>query len=77
MSVKIVGYKKKSFTTPDNTQISGYDLHVIGTEKGVTGNYVERIFASDNKLAGYVPALDDEVEIRYNRYGKIDTLEVL
>ena len=76
MTVEIVGYKKKNFNTPDGTQISGYDLHVTGVENGVTGNFVERIFASERKLNNYTPSLGDIVDIQYNRYGKIDCIEV-
>ena len=75
MTVEIVGYKKKAFTAPDGANISGYDLHVMGLENGVTGNYVERMFCSERKLNGYLPTLGDVVEISYNRFGKIDTIK--
>ena len=77
MTFEIVGYKKKSFNAPDGTPISGYDLHLFGTENGVTGNFVERIFASDRKLGSYIPSVGDSVDVQYNRYGKIDRIEVI
>lgn len=72
MVFALVGYRHKAFKVADGTEISGYELHLMGTDPSVTGETVERIFASDAKCSGFVPVIGNKVEVQYNRYGKID-----
>ena len=70
--MKVIGYRESNFTTPDNKQISGYNIYLTyPLEKGV-GEGSERIFLTVDRLltCGYRPEIGDEVKIEYNRYGK-------
>lgn len=72
MVFSLVGYRHKSFKVADGTEISGYELHLMGTDPSVQGETVERIFASDAKCKDLVPVIGHKIEVQYNRYGKID-----
>ena len=73
----VLGIRKKSFTGNDGANISGLDLHLMGVDSSVEGNFVDRIFVSEKKLGNYNPQLGDEIDIRYNRFGKIDRVELI
>lgn len=74
MVFELVGYRHKSFKAGDGSEITGYDLYLEGTDPYVNGKTVERIFASDRKCEGYIPVLGDEIDLQYNRYGKLDCI---
>lgn len=78
---KIGGLEHKNFTTKEGDTIEGVSLYV--TDKippqrgdGCTG---DRIFLSKNKLADlpFVPAVGMEVEVLYNKYGKVSTIRLI
>lgn len=73
----IVGIKQSSFTGTDGTKISGLYLHLLCVDESVEGNSVERIFVSEKKLGDYSPEIGDEIDIRYNRFGKVDRVELV
>lgn len=76
--MELVGYRRSAFTAQDTGErISGYNLYLLGEEENVEGKMTERAFLSDKRLAGYIPRMGDEVELVYNRYGKISELRVL
>lgn len=74
---KLVGFEAKSFTFDDGNKVNGYYLHTEEKINGVTGLSVDRSFVSDKKLDGYIPVLGDEIELRYNRFGKIQSVHKL
>lgn len=70
--MKIIGYRESNFTTPDNKNISGYNIYVTyPLDKGV-GEGSERLFLTVDKLlaCGYNPHIGDEIKVEYNRFGK-------
>lgn len=70
--MKVIGYRKSEFTTPDNKNISGYNIFLsYPLDKGV-GEGSERMFMTVDKLlaCGYTPEIGDEIRVEYNRYGK-------
>lgn len=75
--ISVVGFRKKSFSFNDGNSVSGYELHLLSEDSNVTGNAVERVFVSDQKLGAYVPALGDSIDIRYNRFGKVQSVELV
>lgn len=75
--MKVVGYQTSSFDTRDGNHISGCFLFVSEERKNVIGVATERLFLSDNKLNGYKPTLGDEIKPYYNKYGKVDFIELL
>lgn len=78
--MKVIGIREVNFTTPDGKQISGYSLFcsypISGNGQGVA---VDRVFLSDKKIAAccYLPELDDEINVHYNRWGKVETVAPL
>lgn len=77
--MKIVGYRRTSFTPKDGgTQISGFNLYVSFQDPNVIGEATDRIFVSDARLNGFVPSVGVEVQIFYNKYGRVSAIaEVL
>lgn len=76
MSCKVIGYQNKDYSFQDpNTgaQISGTgtNLFCVQDRKGVVGVSCFSVFVSSQKLDLYDPAVGDEVEILYNRFGKV------
>lgn len=70
--MKLVGFKHVCFTAKDTgALIDGYNFYLTEERQDVEGVYAERIFVSKAKLAGYVPHVGDEIEIVYNRFGKV------
>ena len=67
---KVVGYENKTFKFEDGKSVSGLYLYLSEERAGVTGISCERVFVSDQKLEGYMPVLNDEIEVYYNRFGK-------
>ena len=80
---KIVGVVRTSFTAKDGTQISGrtfFTEEPVKPDHGI-GQRTDRFFLSDAKLAtlSFKPdlALGFEVQILYNRYGKVENLVLI
>ncbi len=67
---RVVGYEGKTFNFEDGKTVNGFYLYLAENRNGVTGISCERVFVSDQKLDGYIPALEDEIEVYYNRFGK-------
>ena len=67
---KVVGFEEKNFTFDDGKTVTGFYLYLEEKREGVTGISTDRVFVSSSKLNGYVPMLDDEIIVNYNRWGK-------
>ena len=75
--MEIIGLKRSKFTPKDSDQeISGYTLYLTEEREDVQGYAADRVFVSDKKLGPYQPAVGDEVRIYYNRWGKVDEVQV-
>ena len=77
----IIGWFSTSFTGQDGVTVEGQTLfvtEVIDPKRG-EGVSAERIFLSKAKLAAldFTPAVGQEVEIFYNRYGKVASLALI
>lgn len=76
--MELVGYKRSAFTAKDTGErIVGYNLFLVEQQQDVEGVATERVFLSDKKMGGYVPRVGDQLEIIYNRYGKVSELRQL
>ncbi len=76
MSCKVIGYQQKDYSFTDErtgalVTGSGTTLYVVQDRKGVEGVACFSAFVSQQKLDLYDPCVGDEVEILYNRFGKI------
>ena len=69
----IIGIRPSSFKGNNGEEISGMNLYyTYPLEKG-TGLGAERVFMTNAKLAsfGYQPIPGDNVELEYNRFGRV------
>lgn len=76
--MKVIGIRKVDFNAQDTgNRITGYSLYcAYDITKNGSGVGVDKIFLSDKKLAdcGYFPEIGDEINVTYNRYGKVDSI---
>ena len=82
--MKIVGIRKSDFTARTGEQVKGYTVYVMDNivPQHGQGQSAEHFYLSQRKLTemnGIDPfsLLGHEVKLYYNRYGKVDTVEVL
>lgn len=79
--MKVVGYRRVDFVGNDGKQIAGYSVFCAENIKPDfgAGCAVDKIFLSDRRLAqmGYMPCIDDELQVSYNKYGKLDSVVLL
>lgn len=76
--MKLVGYRKTSFKPKDSDRdIHGFNLYFLGKDSNVVGETCERVFLSETKSDGYAPNVGDELRVNYNRYGKVDSVELV
>lgn len=75
--MEVIGIKRCDFRANDGNQISGYQIFAIKPiEKNGDGYEAEKLFLSDQKVLGgsVVPAVGKEIEVTYNKYGKVDKI---
>lgn len=82
MSCKVIGYQNKDYSFTDErtggiVSGSGTTLFVVQDRKGVEGVACFSVFVSQHKLDLYDPCVGDEVEILYNRFGKVDGVRLI
>lgn len=74
---KVIGYRKVSFTDQKTQKrVEGFSLFLVkpGEGEGMTGDEAQKIFIS-SEYVSYVPALGDFVQLIYNKYGKISSIQ--
>ena len=76
MSCKVIGYQNKDYSFKDErtggiVSGTGTTLYLVQNRKGVEGVACFSSFVSKQKLDMYDPCVGDEVEILYNRFGKV------
>lgn len=76
----IIGYERADFSTKDGTKVTGVHVYV-GRPAAPTlgeGSVVERVYVSDRKIEAcgldLSKAIGKEVQIYYNRYGKVASI---
>lgn len=73
---EVIGIQKKTYKFDDGRETSGKIFYLGETVDYVEGWKVERVFLSDDKLKVCDPVLGAAVDVRWNRYGKADCLEL-
>lgn len=76
--MKIIGLVNVSFSTKDGNTITGKTFHVtspVPVGQG-SGEVTDHFFLSAAKLAAldFTPALSQQVQVLYNRFGKVASL---
>lgn len=76
--VRIVGYRNVDFTDEKGFHVEGYTLYYVQDVdvEDLSGQIAGKQFIS-SKRVDYLPVLGDEVIFRYNKYGKISSIEVV
>lgn len=75
--MQVVGYRDSSFKAADGTQINGITIYVTDSDTRVEGVKTDKFFMSDrvSNRSNYLPKVGDEIEVYYNRYGKLYSIE--
>lgn len=74
---KVIGFRKVSFVDEKTKKpVEGFSLFLIrpGTGDNMTGDECQKLFIS-SAYVEYQPYLGDEVNLIYNRYGKISSIQ--
>ena len=81
---EIIGIRKSDFSTKTGEVIKGYNVYVVDNidPRHGQGQFAEHFYLSERKLAMMntpdpFVLLGREVRIYYNRYGKVETIDVL
>lgn len=78
--MKVIGFSERSFTAKDTgALIEGMYIFVTYESKSTTGSACDRFFISRQRLdaCDYTPSLGDDIELLYNRYGKISGIRLM
>ena len=75
---KVVGWRNIDFTDDKGRHVSGYSLFLArpGQSDDVTGLEVLKLFIS-KQYVNYDPVENQMIGINFNRYGKVQSIEVL
>ena len=76
---KVIGTAPLSFKGKDGSLVEGTTIYTsspLDPAKGGSGCSAEKFFLSKTRLASldFVPKVGDEVEILFNRFGKVATV---
>lgn len=74
--MKVVGTREVDFKDKDGNAIKGVNVYVEYSYDKVTGVVAEKIFLSAAKLGSYSPKVGDDISVVYNKYGKVDHVDV-
>jgi hypothetical protein len=76
--MKVIGIKVSNFKTADGTTVEGFNIYMTYplSGEGVAGEGCERIYITKSKIekCDYMPQVGDDVEVSYNRFGKVSML---
>lgn len=77
MKATVVGKKILNFTTKEGNVIDGCTYYITYEEKNVIGVTTDKVFVSTAKLDGTLINVGDVIDIFYNKFGKVDKVEVV
>lgn len=75
--MKVIGLRKVDFKATDGSLIQGLSIYVtFPIEKGGTGLAADKLFLSASKveMLEQLPQVGDEIDVTYNRWGKVDKI---
>ena len=75
---KVVGFRKVDFKDQNGKPIKGYTLFLARDpdDEGIIGLEVQKIFISSDRVP-YSPVEGEYIGLNYNRYGKIQDIQVV
>lgn len=76
---KVIGVRASSFKPQDRDEtIEGLNLYCVYNDDKIRGFGCERFFVTYRKFVdGVVPNPEDEIQVTFNRYGKVDSVTVI
>lgn len=74
---KVIGFQHQDIEFKDGRTVSGWKIHCTEPRNGVTGFAADSFFLSDTKAGDYKPALGDTINVIWNRWGKIDGVQLV
>lgn len=74
MKYTLAGKKVISFTAQDGKTIDGTTLYVTNKMDGVEGQATDKFFVPAEKMPKKDLVVGADVEIYFNRFGKVDTI---
>lgn len=74
MYAKITGYKPLNFVSQDGTPVVGNRIYITYSDPKVKGFATDSFYVSAEKVATKDIVVDAEIEVVYNRYGKVENL---
>ena len=72
----IIGYKNVNFIK-DGKTIQGTSVHATidgDTSNGITGKGCEQFFLSAERFPEFKPSIGARIDVRYNKFGKIESV---
>ena len=79
MAMKVVGFRPYDMTAKDTGAVlKGVSVFVLADDEKVTGMLADKFSLSDEKLeaCGWYPQVGDVIKPYYNKYGKVDSVEI-
>lgn len=76
--MKVLGYREVNFSdSKTGRPIVGVSVFVSHEERNVVGDMAEKLFFGQQILSecGYAPAVNDVINVQYNKYGKPDLIQ--
>ena len=74
---KVVGWRKVNFKDSRDVQVDGTSLFLARPGEGsIVGLETQKLFIS-SQYVDYIPVENQMIGINYNRYGKVQSIEVL
>lgn len=72
---EVVGFARSEFKPKDKQEtICGWNIYVQCEDDKVTGYKCDRFYLGDGKC-DYQPQVGDRINVYYNRYGKVDSVQ--
>lgn len=77
MKYIVLGIQQVNYTSAKTGQkVQGENLHCKYTQKNVVGEAVEKIYVSSN-IDSPVVSVGDEVEVFYNKFGRVEEIRLV
>ena len=76
MKHTLLGLKKVSFTAADGKVVDGTTLYVAYDADGVKGMAADKLFVSSSKMPKKELVVGSDIDIYFNRFGKVDSIIV-
>lgn len=76
----VIGWQKNEFTPKGETEpVRGFNIFVTEERSNVEGEAADRLYISEKRArkCGFNPRLGDEIVVSYNRWGKVQSIEVV